>query len=237
MGKCDAERILKATVQASSSLNLTWPRHSAIQRRSATKPNRDTAEAIAFKWIDTKEVRPPDSRAYALLNMWTRACHKVSSKPCATTMSPPHGPTRIGRRGIGGLGVALFPKTFLVTRRGTDFGDVSATYALELRGAKSTRSRAWQCCEVAVCACPDVILRFRCKTPSRGRKIECLGAFIERLLRNQGWPTARLCSQIRQVYPTACSYTTNRWFCSGIILQDLTPRRYKKCKRTINAHI
>ena len=32
------------------------------------RPSRDTAEAIAFAWIDTKEVRPPDSRAYALLN-------------------------------------------------------------------------------------------------------------------------------------------------------------------------
>lgn len=32
------------------------------------RPSRDTAEAIAFKWIDTREVRPPDSRAYVLLN-------------------------------------------------------------------------------------------------------------------------------------------------------------------------
>jgi hypothetical protein len=32
------------------------------------RPNRDTAQALAFSWIDTKEVRPPDSRAYALLN-------------------------------------------------------------------------------------------------------------------------------------------------------------------------
>jgi len=32
------------------------------------RPNRDTAEAIAFKWIDTKDVRPPASRAYVLLN-------------------------------------------------------------------------------------------------------------------------------------------------------------------------
>lgn len=32
------------------------------------RPNRDTAEAVAFKWIDTREVRPPDARAYALLN-------------------------------------------------------------------------------------------------------------------------------------------------------------------------
>jgi hypothetical protein len=31
-------------------------------------PSRDTAEAMAFKWIDTKDVRPPDSRAYAIVN-------------------------------------------------------------------------------------------------------------------------------------------------------------------------
>jgi len=32
------------------------------------RPNRDTAQVLAFSWIDTKEVRPPDSRAYAFLN-------------------------------------------------------------------------------------------------------------------------------------------------------------------------
>ncbi len=32
------------------------------------RPNREKAQALAFSWIDTKEVRPPDSRAYALLN-------------------------------------------------------------------------------------------------------------------------------------------------------------------------
>jgi hypothetical protein len=32
------------------------------------RPNRDTAEAVAFKWVDTREVRSPDSRAYALIN-------------------------------------------------------------------------------------------------------------------------------------------------------------------------
>jgi len=36
--------------------------------QALNRPSRDTAEAIAFAWIDTKEVRPPDSRAYALLN-------------------------------------------------------------------------------------------------------------------------------------------------------------------------
>jgi len=32
------------------------------------RPSRDTAQALAFSWIDTKEVRPTDSRAYVLLN-------------------------------------------------------------------------------------------------------------------------------------------------------------------------
>ncbi len=32
------------------------------------RPNRDSAQVLAFSWIDTKEVRPPESRAYALLN-------------------------------------------------------------------------------------------------------------------------------------------------------------------------
>lgn len=36
--------------------------------KTINRPNRETAEALAFAWIDTKEVRPPDARAYALLN-------------------------------------------------------------------------------------------------------------------------------------------------------------------------
>lgn len=36
--------------------------------QTINRPNRDTAQAVAFAWIDTKEVRAPDSRAYALLN-------------------------------------------------------------------------------------------------------------------------------------------------------------------------
>jgi hypothetical protein len=32
------------------------------------RPNRDTAEALAFSWIDTREVRPSSSQAYAILN-------------------------------------------------------------------------------------------------------------------------------------------------------------------------
>jgi hypothetical protein len=33
-----------------------------------TRPSKDTAEAAAFKWIDTRDVRSANSRAYALLN-------------------------------------------------------------------------------------------------------------------------------------------------------------------------
>mgnify|MGYP006288102571 FL=1 len=36
--------------------------------QTITRPSKDTAEATAFKWIDTKDVRPPESRAYALMN-------------------------------------------------------------------------------------------------------------------------------------------------------------------------
>jgi len=36
--------------------------------RAINKPSRDIAEALAFSWVDTKEVRPATSRFYALLN-------------------------------------------------------------------------------------------------------------------------------------------------------------------------
>jgi hypothetical protein len=36
--------------------------------QTINRPNRDTAQALVLAWIDTREVRPPDSRAYALLN-------------------------------------------------------------------------------------------------------------------------------------------------------------------------
>lgn len=36
--------------------------------QAINRPNRDTAERFAFSWIDTKEVRPPNSLAYAFLN-------------------------------------------------------------------------------------------------------------------------------------------------------------------------
>ena len=36
--------------------------------QTINRPNRETAQAIAFSWIDTRDVRPPESRAYAFLN-------------------------------------------------------------------------------------------------------------------------------------------------------------------------
>lgn len=36
--------------------------------QTINRPSRDTAQSVVLSWIDTKEVRSPDSRAYALLN-------------------------------------------------------------------------------------------------------------------------------------------------------------------------
>ncbi|MDD5686246.1 MAG: DUF1829 domain-containing protein [Elusimicrobia bacterium] len=36
--------------------------------QTINRPNKDTAQALAFSWIDTKEVRPTNSKAYAFLN-------------------------------------------------------------------------------------------------------------------------------------------------------------------------
>ncbi|HUY92221.1 MAG TPA: DUF1829 domain-containing protein [Pirellulales bacterium] len=36
--------------------------------QTINRPNRDNAEAFAFKWIDTKDVRSAESKAYAILN-------------------------------------------------------------------------------------------------------------------------------------------------------------------------
>lgn len=36
--------------------------------RAINRPNRQTAQSLAFSWIDTKDVRPPNSQAYAFLN-------------------------------------------------------------------------------------------------------------------------------------------------------------------------
>src|SRR5271166_2161096 len=36
--------------------------------QAINRPTRDTAEAFIYKWTDTREVRSPDSKAYAVLN-------------------------------------------------------------------------------------------------------------------------------------------------------------------------
>ncbi|MGH7583312.1 MAG: DUF1829 domain-containing protein [Gemmatimonadales bacterium] len=36
--------------------------------QTINRPSRDTAQLVVLSWVDTKEVRSPDSRAYALLN-------------------------------------------------------------------------------------------------------------------------------------------------------------------------
>jgi len=36
--------------------------------QAINRPTRDTVEALTFAWVDTREVRPPESRAYAFLN-------------------------------------------------------------------------------------------------------------------------------------------------------------------------
>ncbi len=36
--------------------------------QTINNPNRNTAEALVFKWLDTRGVRPPQSRTFALLN-------------------------------------------------------------------------------------------------------------------------------------------------------------------------
>jgi hypothetical protein len=36
--------------------------------RAISRPCRDAAQAMAFSWIDTREVRSPESRAYTILN-------------------------------------------------------------------------------------------------------------------------------------------------------------------------
>jgi hypothetical protein len=46
--------------------------------KTINRPNRDSAQVVAFGWIDTKDVRPPNSRAYAFLN--------DSEQPVSTTV-------------------------------------------------------------------------------------------------------------------------------------------------------
>lgn len=44
--------------------------------QTVNRPSRDTAEAAAFRWMDTKDVRPPHSIAFAVLN---DSDHAISS--------------------------------------------------------------------------------------------------------------------------------------------------------------
>lgn len=41
--------------------------------RAINQPSKDTAQSLAFAWVDTKEIRPPESSAYAFLNDTERA--------------------------------------------------------------------------------------------------------------------------------------------------------------------
>lgn len=43
-------------------------RHPERIVQTINRPSRETAQAVVLSWIDTKEVRAPESRAYALLN-------------------------------------------------------------------------------------------------------------------------------------------------------------------------
>ncbi|MEY2467110.1 MAG: hypothetical protein QOD03_1631, partial [Verrucomicrobiota bacterium] len=36
--------------------------------QTINRPSKETAQAMAFAWIDTRETRPKDSKAYAILN-------------------------------------------------------------------------------------------------------------------------------------------------------------------------
>lgn len=59
-------------------------------------PSRETAQSVVLAWIDTKEVRPPDSRAYALLNDTE---HAVSSGVIDALKSYDVVPVAWSRRG------------------------------------------------------------------------------------------------------------------------------------------
>jgi Domain of unknown function DUF1829/Domain of unknown function DUF1828 len=41
--------------------------------RAINNPTKDAAQSLAFSWVDTRDVRPADSRAYAILNDRERA--------------------------------------------------------------------------------------------------------------------------------------------------------------------
>ena len=43
--------------------------------QAINSPSRNTAQALAFSWVDTRDVRPPESRAYAFLNDSDKPLH------------------------------------------------------------------------------------------------------------------------------------------------------------------
>ena len=46
--------------------------------QAVSNPKKDTAEALVFKWLDTRETRPPESRLHAFLNdSTTTVSHSV----------------------------------------------------------------------------------------------------------------------------------------------------------------
>jgi hypothetical protein len=55
-----------------SSIRFVVPKSPGKQPerivQAINRPTRDTAEAFIYKWSDTREVRPPESKAYAVLN-------------------------------------------------------------------------------------------------------------------------------------------------------------------------
>ena len=55
----------------SHTFDFVIPKSKAAPERvikAINNPNKDTAQSYAFSWIDTKETRPANARAYAFLN-------------------------------------------------------------------------------------------------------------------------------------------------------------------------
>ena len=46
----------------------SWCRNKLRQKWSTWASSRNTAQVMAFAWMDTRQVRSPDAQAYAILN-------------------------------------------------------------------------------------------------------------------------------------------------------------------------
>jgi len=57
------------------TIQVNYGKERIIQ--TINRPARDTAQTVVFSWIDSREIRSPDSKAYALLN---DADHPVSGE-------------------------------------------------------------------------------------------------------------------------------------------------------------